>query len=202
MVHLADVSRSHLYKCATIKEHHSQVYTCQPIQFTSIEYIFVISGGGGGGGGYGRIGKWIQENRIFMRFCFVLNWAKRFKNCRRSSRRTPSPNEHWLHGLVQLISSEVRFEVSRVYFAQHCFFLPLPHMPVGIQNATATSEKKQKTPAYIREIQVYRLWTKAYSQKGLTAMQANLHKWLSQSMSLSHSRLQSSATRASGQFIV
>ena len=28
-----------------------------------------------------------------------------------------------------------------VYFAQHCFFLPLPHMPVGIQNAAATSEK-------------------------------------------------------------
>ena len=45
MVHLADVSRSHLYKCATIKEHHSQVYTCQPIQFTSIEYSFVMGGG-------------------------------------------------------------------------------------------------------------------------------------------------------------
>ena len=27
------------------------------------------------------------------------------------------------------------------YLAQHCFFLPLPHMPVGIQNATTTSEK-------------------------------------------------------------
>ena len=30
--------------------------------------------------------------------------------------------------------------------------------------------KKQKTPACIREIQVYKLWTKVYSQKGLTAM--------------------------------
>ena len=30
--------------------------------------------------------------------------------------------------------------------------------------------KKKKTPAYIREIQVHKLWTKVYSQKGLTAM--------------------------------
>ena len=30
--------------------------------------------------------------------------------------------------------------------------------------------KKQKTPAWIREIQVHKLWTKVYSQKGLTAM--------------------------------
>ena len=43
-------------------------------------------------------------------------------------------------------------------------------MLVGIQNAVAASEKKQKTPACIREIQVYKLWTKVYSQKGLTAM--------------------------------
>ena len=55
------------------------------------------------------------------------------------------------------------------YLAQHCFFLPLPHMLVGIQNATATS-KKQKTPACIREIQVHKLWTKVYSKKGLTTM--------------------------------
>ena len=27
------------------------------------------------------------------------------------------------------------------YLAQHCFFLPLPHVLVGIQNAAATSEK-------------------------------------------------------------
>jgi len=30
-----------------------------------------------------------------------------------------------------------------MYFA-HCFFLPLPHVPVGIQNAAATSKKKEK----------------------------------------------------------
>jgi len=28
-----------------------------------------------------------------------------------------------------------------VNFTQHCFFLPLAHVPVGIQNASATSEK-------------------------------------------------------------
>ena len=39
------------------------------------------------------------------------------------------------------ISLEVRFEVVHVYLAQHCFFLPLPHVPIGIQNAAATSEK-------------------------------------------------------------
>ena len=32
--------------------------------------------------------------------------------------------------------------------------------------------KKQKTPACIREIQVHKLWTKVYSQKGLTAMES------------------------------
>ena len=32
------------------------------------------------------------------------------------------------------------------------------------------SVKKQKTPARIREIQVHKLWTKVYSQQGLTTM--------------------------------
>ena len=72
----------------------------------------------------------------------------------------------------------MRFEVARVYFAQHCFFPPLPHVLVGIQNAAATSEK-QKTPASIREIQVHQLWTTVYSQKGLTAMHVNLMLTLS-----------------------
>ena len=56
-----------------------------------------------------------------------------------------------------------------VYFAQHCFFIPLPHVLVGIQNAAATS-KKTKNPACVREIQVRKLRTKVYSQKWLTAM--------------------------------
>ena len=51
------------------------------------------------------------------------------------------------------------------YLVQHCFFLPLPQGLVGIRNAFATS-KKPKTPACIREIQVRKLWSKVYSQKG------------------------------------
>ena len=33
-----------------------------------------------------------------------------------------------------------------VYFTQHCFFLPLPYVPVGIQNAAAIS-KNTKDPS-------------------------------------------------------
>ena len=40
------------------------VHTCQSIQFTSVEYSFFITLGG-----CGYIGKWIQENIMFMRFC-------------------------------------------------------------------------------------------------------------------------------------
>ena len=32
----------------------------------------------------------------------------------------------------------------RAYLSQHCFFLPLPHVPIGIQNAAGTSEKQQQ----------------------------------------------------------
>ena len=52
-----------------------------------------------------------------------------------------------LAGLVKYAKkSEVRFKVVRAYLAQHCFFLPLPHVPIGIQNAAGTNEKKQKRP--------------------------------------------------------
>ena len=51
----------------------------------------------------------------------------------------------WPSAIGYEISLEVRFQVLiHVYFAQDCFFLPLPHMPVGIQNAAATSKKKKK----------------------------------------------------------
>jgi len=62
----------------------------------------------------------------------------------------------------------VIFEVVHVYSAQHCFFLPLPKMPLEFKNAA--SSKKQKTLACIRERQVHKHWTKVYSQKGSTAM--------------------------------
>jgi len=41
---------------------------------------------------------------------------------------------------------------------------------VGIQNAAAAGEKRKEKKACIREIQVHKLWTKVYSQKGLTAI--------------------------------
>ena len=48
------------------------LHTCQPIQFTSIKNFFfsIILGG------YGRTGKWIQENIIFMRFCCCFKLSK------------------------------------------------------------------------------------------------------------------------------
>ena len=77
----------------------------------------------------------------------------------------------WPSAIGKEILLEVRLEIVHVYSAQHCFFLPLPHVLVGILNAAATRlVKKQKTLACIREIQVHKLWTKVYSQKELTAM--------------------------------
>ena len=47
-----------------------KTHTCQPMQFTSINKIKSLFWGG-----YGRIGNWIQENKIFIRFwcCFKLS---------------------------------------------------------------------------------------------------------------------------------
>ena len=50
----------------------AEKHTCQPIQFTGIKYSsFIIFGG------YGHIGKWIQENIIFMRFCCCFKLSKK-----------------------------------------------------------------------------------------------------------------------------
>ena len=81
------------------------IYTSQPIQFTSIKYRFFIILRG-----YGHIGKWTQENIIFMRFCYCFKLAKRLKNCWTSSWHMPSPNAHWLdlcNRLRNLIRSEI-----------------------------------------------------------------------------------------------
>ena len=65
-----------------------------------------------------------------------------------------------------------------VYFAQHCFFLPLPHVLVGIQNAAATGEKT-KDPSLHRE-NLYRFTNSGLRftpAKGLvTAMRSILPK--------------------------
>ena len=54
----------------------------------------------------------------------------------------------WPSAIGYDILLEGRFEVAHVYFAQHCFFIPLPHVPVGIQNAAATSEKTKDPDLY------------------------------------------------------
>ena len=65
---------------------------------------------------------------------------------------------------------KVRFEVVHAYLAQHCFFLLLPHVSVGIQTAAAASEKTKDRGLH-KGNTVYKLWTKVYSQKEWTAME-------------------------------
>ena len=50
----------------------------------------------------------------------------------------------WPSAIGLEILLEVRFEVAHAYLAQHCFFLTLPHVLVGIQNAAATSKQKNR----------------------------------------------------------
>ena len=117
-------------------------------------------------------------NIIFMKFCCCFKTERKdWKNIEwAADTHHRQMHTNWPSSAVgQSISSELGFEVVHVYFAQHCFFLPLPHMLVGIQNAAATSIKKHKTLAWIREIQVHKLWTKVYSQKELTAMIIQTH---------------------------
>ena len=53
-----------------------------------------------------------------------------------------------------------------VYLAQHCFFLPLPNMPLAFKMLLPPA-KKQKTLACVREIQDHKHWTKVDSQNGV-----------------------------------
>ena len=166
-------------------------HTCQTTQFTSIKYSFFIIVGG-----CGQTGKWKQENIIFMRFgCCFKPSTKDWKTVKRAADECHHQiHTGWLSAIGWEISLEVRFEVVHAYLARHCFFLPLPHVPIGIQNAAGTSEKTKDT-ACIREIQVHKLWTKVYSQQGLTAMSTStdlvvfLEAVDSQQLSMAQSRL-------------
>ena len=110
-----------------------------------------------------------------MKFCCHFKLNKKIVAVKRAAdERHHQIHTGWPSAIGSEIPSEVRFEVVHAYLAQHCFFLPLPHVPIGIQNAAGTSEKT-KDPACIREIQVHRLWTKVYSQQGLTAMRDSQH---------------------------
>ena len=146
-----------------IERYRYIIHTCQLIQFTCIKYIFFIILGG-----CGHIGKWIQENIIFMRFCWCFKLSEKIEKLL-NEEPTHTITKCTLTCLVQQAkkSCRKRFEAAYVYFT-HCFFLPMamPHVPVGIQNAAATS-KKTKDPGLHKGNTSSQLWTKVYSQKGL-----------------------------------
>ena len=114
-------------------------------------------------GGFGHTGKWIQENIIFMQFCFKL--SKKIEKLLKEQPNTPPCEMHtdW-PSAINLVRSE-----------SACVFCTT--LLVGIQNAAATNKKNKtkKNLACIREIQVHKLWTIVYSQKGLTAMEQLNH---------------------------
>ena len=133
--HVYSLSLSHTHTHMHTHTHH----TCQPKQFTRVIYCFfslIILGD------MAILGNGYRENIVYMRFCCCFKLSEKIEKL---------SNEQPIHAIAkctlsdwqrgQEISSEMRFEVAHVYFAQHCFFLPPPHVPVGIQNATATSEK-------------------------------------------------------------
>ena len=105
------------------------------IQFTSIKFIKIIIWGG-----YGQTGKWIQENIIWLRFCCCFKLSKKTEKL---SNEQPmnAITKCTLAGLVQCAKkSHQKWDLkSCMSSTQHCFFLPLPHVPVGIQNAAATT---------------------------------------------------------------
>ena len=49
------------------------VYQYKIHLFFSLLLLLLFFFGGGGEGGFGHTGKWIQENIIFMQFCFKLS---------------------------------------------------------------------------------------------------------------------------------
>ena len=67
-------------------------HTCQPIQFTSIKSSL--------GGGYGHIGKCVQENTIFTRFCCCFKLSKKIEKLS-NEQPTHAIAKCTLTGLVQ-----------------------------------------------------------------------------------------------------
>ena len=66
---------------------------------------------------------------------------------------------------------EVRFKVARVFHAT--LFLPSTATCAGWNSKCCCHKwKNQKTSACIREIQVHKLWTTVYSQKGVNIVHA------------------------------
>ena len=138
-------------------------HTCQPVQFTSIKYSFSLFFGGE----YGHTGKRIQENISFMRFCCCFKLSKKIQKLSNELPTNTIAECTLCNRLRNLVRSEIWSHAcifSNIASSFHCHTCRLefktPLLPA----------KNQKTPACIREIHVHKLWTKVYSQKGLTAM--------------------------------
>ena len=93
-------------------------------------------------GGYGHTGKWIQENIIFMRFCCCFKLSKKIEKL--SNEQPTHAIAKWtLNGLVQQAKKscwkwDLKWHMCILHNIASSFHC---HMPVGIQNATATSGK-------------------------------------------------------------
>ena len=85
----------------------------------------------------------------------------------------PLPNAHWLaqcNRLRNLVGSEIW---SHACIFSTTLLLPSTATHAGWNSKCHCYQQKQnktKTLACIRQIQVHKLWTKVYSQIGLTAM--------------------------------
>ena len=104
----------------------------------------------------------------------------------------------WSSGLRNLIRSEIwscactmcmlpnnrlKNLIRNEIWSHACVFCPTLLLPSTAKHAGWNSkrrchqQKKQKTPACIMEIQIQKLGTKVYSQKGLTAMYIHCMLW-------------------------
>ena len=93
----------------------------------------------------------------------------------------PSPNARWLAKCTQYSLLEAKKSCQK-WDLKSCVCI-LHNIASSFHRHTCQLEfkmplppaKKQKTPACVREIQVHKLWTKVYSQNGLTAMWRHFH---------------------------
>ena len=104
---------------------------------------------------------------IFTRFCCCFKMSKKLKNC-------------WTHAITKctLTSLVQQAKKSHQKWDLKSHMCISHNIASSFQCHTCQLElkmllppaKKKQTPACIREIHVHKLWTKVYSQKGLTAM--------------------------------
>ena len=114
-------------------------------------------------GRYGHTGKCIQENLIFMRFCCCFKLEQ--KDWKTVKRAADTCHRQMHTDWRNLIRSEIWN-----YACVFCTTLLLPSIATcACWNSKCPCHQWKKTPACIREIQVHKLLTKVYSQKGLTA---------------------------------